>query len=444
VYCRHLLGPTGAFDNEGAMRPPLLSFRPPAVVSRHPLTLTLLLAVLLPAGAGAATQPMTCSSTVLRFGSIMIGQSETLPIVLTNSGSSQVTVNGVNSGLAAFSVEGLHLPFILRPGTSITFSVAFTPTTTGWQGEAITVSSTMSPKSFCTGASGTGVSNEYLTPSPASLGFGNVSVGATSTLPMTLTNSGTYFIQLSQEQTTGAGFSVSGLNLPMFLAPKQSVKFNVMFAPQSVGAVSGDLDLTSTGLSIPLTGTGTSTGLLNMTPTALTYGNVDVGSTGTQTVTMSAIGTSVTISSAASNNAQFALEGVSFPVTIPAGQSTSFNVGFTPQTSGTQSGSLSFTSTAPNSPSLESASGVGVQPQYSVGLSWNASDSQNISGYNVYRAVYANACGSYAKLNSTLNTTTNYADGTVAAGVTYCYATTAVNSSKQESVHSNQAQVAIP
>ncbi len=428
------------------MRPPLQLLRPTAVASRRcSFTLTLLLLlVVFSTAAGAATQPLTCSPTALRFGSIMIGQSETLPVVLTNTGYSTVTVNGVSSSLAAFSVDGLSMPFTLGPGKSVTFSVAFTPTGTGWQGESITFNSTVSLKSFCAGAAGTGVTNQYLTPSPASLSFGNVSVGSTSNLPMTLTNSGTYYIELTQEQTTGSGFSVSGLNLPMFLAPKQSVTFNVAFAPQLAGAVSGEVALTSTGLSIPLTATGTSTGQLSMTPSALSYGNVDIGQTGTQTVTMNATGASVTINSASSNNSQFALVGASFPVTIPAGQSASFNVGFTPKNSGSQSGTLTFTSTAPNSPEVESASGSGVQPTYSVGLTWNPSDSQNITGYNIYRAVYANACGAYAKINSAINSGTSYADASVSPGMTYCYATTAVNSSNQESSYSNQAQVAIP
>ena len=445
VYCRHLLPSVSAFHNQSAMRPPLVSSRSSAAFSFRSVTITLLaLFGMLPVAASAAPQQLTCTPTMLRFASIMIGQSETLPVTLTNTGSTSVTLSAVNSGLAQFVVSGLNLPMSLGAGKSVTFNVAFTPTTMGWLGEAITTTSSVSAKSFCTGASGTGVTSQYLTPSPASLGFGSVAVGTSATLPITVTNSGTYFIELSQEQTVGAGFTVSGLNLPVFLAPKQSLTFNVVFAPQSVGSISGDVNLTSTGLAIPLTGTGTSTGQLTMTPTALSYGNVDVGTTATQAVTVSATGTTVTISSAASNNAQFALQGVSFPVTIPAGQSASFNVGFTPKTNGTQSGSLSFTTSAPNSPSIESASGVGITPTYNVGLSWNASNSQNVSGYNVYRAVYASACGSFSKINSTLNTGTTYTDGTVASGVTYCYATTAVNSNNEESAYSNQAQVGIP
>jgi len=411
------------------------------------VTFTLFLIVgFLATGAASVRQELVCSPFPVRFGSIVIGQSETLPVVLTNTTPGRVTISALNSGLAAFSVDGLKFPLTLESGNSVSFNVTFTPTTTGWQGEAVSIASSLAPRSFCTGVEGRGVTNQYLTPNPVAVGFGNVKVGTTSTLPMTLTNSGPYYIELSQEQTSGTGFAISGLNLPRFLGPSQSVKFNVLFTPQSVGAVTGSVDLTSTGLSIPLTGTGTgtSTGQLTMTPTALNYGNVDVGATATQTVTMSATGVSVTISSAASNNSQFALEGVSFPVTIAAGQSASFNVGFTPKTSGTQSGSLSFATTAPNSPSVESTSGVGVVPQYTVGLSWNASTSLNITGYNVYRAVYASSCGSYSKVNSSLNPNTTYTDSAIATGVTYCYATTAVNSSKEESGYSNQAQVVIP
>jgi len=208
--------------------------------------------------------------------------------------------------------------------------------------------------------------------------------------------------------------------------------------------VTGLVDMTSAGVTIPLTGSGTSTGQLTMTPTALSYGNVDVGTTATQTVTMSATGTSVTVTSAASNNAEFALQGVTFPVTIPAGQSASFNVGFTPKASGTQSGSVSFATSAPNSPAIESASGVGITPQYNVGLSWNASSSPDINGYNIYRAAYSGSCGTFSKINSTLNAGTSYTDGTVNSGTSYCYTTTAVNSNNQESSYSSPAQVSIP
>jgi len=70
-------------------------------------------------------------------------------------------------------------------------------------------------------------------------------------------------------------------------------------------------------------------------------------------------------------------------------------------------------------------------------LSWDASTSPNISGYNIYRAVYSGSCGSYSKINAVLNTSTLYTDSTVVDGTSYCYAATAVNSSEEESGYSN-------
>jgi hypothetical protein len=74
---------------------------------------------------------------------------------------------------------------------------------------------------------------------------------------------------------------------------------------------------------------------------------------------------------------------------------------------------------------------------HSVELSWTASPSANISGYNIYRAVFTDSCGAFSKLNSEPNASTLFTDSTAAAGSSYCYATTAVNSSNQESGYSN-------
>jgi fibronectin type 3 domain-containing protein len=71
-------------------------------------------------------------------------------------------------------------------------------------------------------------------------------------------------------------------------------------------------------------------------------------------------------------------------------------------------------------------------------LTWNASTSPNISGYNIYRAVYVSSCGGYSKVNgATLDSATTYTDSAVTDGTNYCYATTAVDSTNAESGYSN-------
>jgi hypothetical protein len=147
------------------------------------------------------------------------------------------------------------------------------------------------------------------------------------------------------------------------------------------------------------------------------------------------------VSSASWNGTGFSLGGISFPVTIPAGQSVPFTVTFAPQTTGPVNGTVSFLSNASNSPTNETLGGSGVQATpHSVGLSWNP-DASTVQGYYVYRG--AQTGGPYAKI-STLQPGTSYVDAGVLSGQTYHYVVTALGTNSQESAYSNEAVAVIP
>lgn len=175
-----------------------------------------------------------------------------------------------------------------------------------------------------------------------------------------------------------------------------------------------------------------------MSPATLALGNVTVGSSGTASGTLSASGASVTVTAAGTNNSVFAIGGFSLPHTIGAGQNASFTITFSPAVSGSAAATLTFASNAQPSTTTEALTGTGVAAAtHSVSLSWNASTSSNISGYNVYRTAYTSSCGSFAKINSLLDTGTLYTDSSVKNATSYCYATTAVDTSNVESGYSN-------
>jgi fibronectin type 3 domain-containing protein len=75
-------------------------------------------------------------------------------------------------------------------------------------------------------------------------------------------------------------------------------------------------------------------------------------------------------------------------------------------------------------------------------LSWDASSSSGITGYNVYRGSVSS--GPYTKINSVLDATTAYTDSSVTAGLTYYYVTTAVDTAGLESSYSNVVPATIP
>ena len=85
--------------------------------------------------------------------------------------------------------------------------------------------------------------------------------------------------------------------------------------------------------------------------------------------------------------------------------------------------------------------GTGPSPR-TVTLTWTASTSSGVSGYNVYRGTASG--GPYTKVNSALIVGASYLDTTVQAGQTYYYVATALDGSSNESGYSNQVLAVIP
>jgi hypothetical protein len=81
-------------------------------------------------------------------------------------------------------------------------------------------------------------------------------------------------------------------------------------------------------------------------------------------------------------------------------------------------------------------------PAHRVVLSWNASPSIDVVGYNVYRGL--NSGGPYSRINSSIANGTTYTDSAVASGTTYYYVVTSVNGNGEESIYSNEASATVP
>ena len=397
---------------------------------------------MLPLAAQTAPPQLSFSPThLMHFGTVIVGHSETQIVTVTNAGATSTTISAISVSSAEFSVPNLKLPLVLAPGQSAGVTVVFAPTVSGRTGEeSITFKNDSSDPSVELLISGVGVTNEPLTATPSSLSFGSVPVRTKATRSVVLKNNSSENQTLSRVTPQSPGFSVSGPEAPLTLTPGQSVTLSITFAPLVAGVHGGGIFVAGPWVDIPVSGTGTTIGKLTVAPTALNFGSVDVGSTTKQSFAMSATGGSVTISSAASSNSQFTIPSTSFPMTIGAGQSVDFDVVFSPTQSGTSSGKLTLASDASGTPSSEALTGTGVLPQLSVILSWNSSTS-SVSGYNVYRGKQA---GTYSRINTALDPSTTYTDGSVVSGTTYYYAATSVNSKGEESAQSAPVKVVVP
>src|ERR1700683_2457996 len=103
---------------------------------------------------------------------------------------------------------------------------------------------------------------------PSTVAFGSVQIGSSVSQSVGLNNTGNENLKINQATVVRSAFSISGLNMPLTLAPGQSVSFTTIFAPQSSGSMSGSVSLQYSRAygrrwgraTVSLTGTGTNQG----------------------------------------------------------------------------------------------------------------------------------------------------------------------------------------
>lgn len=321
--------------------------------------------------APPATYLLSPSTSSLSFGNTLLGSSASQSVSLTNEGTGSVTISQVSVSNAAFTVSGFSGGVTLAAGQSLALTVGFAPAAVGSVSGSVAVTSNATNSPSTITLSGTGVQPQ-ISPSPASVSFGSVNSGVSSTQTLTISNPGTANLTITQASMSGTGFSYSGLTMPLTIAPGASASCTVSFAPTTAGTFSGTLTLVNnsptSSLAVPLSGTGVAQTLqLSASPTSLSFGSVLTGSSTIKTVTLTNTGSgSLTISSDSVSGSGFTVTGLTLPLTLAASQSTTFSGVFDPAAIGSVTGSVTVVSNATNSPATIALSGTGVQPQISV------------------------------------------------------------------------------
>jgi hypothetical protein len=203
---------------------------------------------------------------------------------------------------------------------------------------------------------GDGGQAAILTLSTNSLAFGNVAIGQTGNLPLTISNEGNIPLQVSSVSVSGAGFSLTG-GSPFTLQAGGSQTATVIYSPAAIMASMGTVTIVSNDsnspATVPLSGSGVAPPSISVSPTALNFGAVVAGQTGNLTLTISNNGNSeLIINSFSSSNPRFAVVDASTPVNVDPGSSQTVTVGFSPTSTGMQTGGLTIISNDAVTPSL--------------------------------------------------------------------------------------------
>ena len=322
--------------------------------------------------AGKTASQLSLSTTSLKYGNVLVDSKSTQAVTLKNSGSSDVNISQLNVSGAGFSVSGVAVPVTLPAGQSMALQATFAPTAGGSVNGSVTITSDAQTANSAVALSGTGVSATYtMSLTPGSVSFGNLNVGSSATQTVQVSNTGNSSVTVTQVAASGAGVSVSGLSVPATLAPSQSVPLTVKFAPSTGGSVAGSITVTnsdSVNAVAAVTGAGVQAGL-NVTPASASFGSVVTGSTNSQTIQLKNTGSaSLSISQIAASGSGFSVTGVSVPLTLGPGATTTFNVQYAPTAAGSATGSVSIISNAPNSPATVALSGTGTATSYTLSV----------------------------------------------------------------------------
>jgi uncharacterized protein (TIGR03437 family) len=319
----------------------------------------------------------TASTVVLSPASLSFGAhvylepSESQTVTLTNSATTSlnitsISVTGVNSGdFTQTNTCGSRV----ESNGSCTITVTFTPTGIGERIASITVADDAAGSPQTVPLSGTGLT--AITVSPASLTFPTTNVGTTAMAQkVTVTNGGSAPIAMK-------GFTFSGPNTSDFqqtntcgssLAAGGGCDISVTFTPAAGGTRSATLSIAhgdpASPLTLPVSGTGSSEPAVALSPASLTFGSVAYLKASTpQAVTLTNTGgaaLNITSVAVTSTNANDFTQTSDCGSLVPAGETCTFTVTFTPHWTGPRTASLKITDSASGSPHLVSLMGTGI------------------------------------------------------------------------------------
>jgi len=311
--------------------------------------------------SGTALAPVvTLSTQSLTFaGQVPATSSAPQTILLTNTGTGELTPLTISTTGDFAQTNNCTVP--VNPGTACTIGVTFTPSAPGPRTGTLTLTdnATNSPQTVT--LSGTGLA-AVASLSATSLTFSGQALSTQSaSQTLTLTNTGS--VALAPLAISASGDFAQTNTCAGSVAPSASCVISVTFTPTAVGARSGVLTLTDNALNSPqsvsLSGTGQAP-LVSLSATSLTFSGQTVSTqSAPQTITLTNTGNLTLSSLTIARTGNFA-ETNTCPASLAAGASCTISVTFSPLGAGSQSGTITLTDNAANSPQTIPLSGTGM------------------------------------------------------------------------------------
>ena len=325
--------------------------------------------------------PLVSAST-LPMGTAVKGVASTAVtrrLDVYNSRLASLTINSIASSNSQFSVTGQSCTpvtdcstgqanycaagTVLNPQSAdgsctaaCSMCVTFSPSGPGARTGKLTVTDDDSSSPQTTALFGLGTLVQL---SPALLDFGGVALGSTATLPLTLTNVGPATVSITSIHAN-TDYATSN-NCGSSVAPNGTCTINVTFAPASSGPRPGALSVVSSDLASPERADLVGQGLgVVLSPAKLVFSSQAVGTTSPpMTLTITNRNSAAILVGAVTATDDFIVAANNCPATLGPGKSCAVQVEFTPDETGSTTGTLFVSDNDLSSPQQAPMSGKG-------------------------------------------------------------------------------------
>ena len=284
------------------------------------------------------------SRASISFGDVAVNGWKSDTLTLHNAGTAGLNVYSVWTDNAAFTVSP-STGFTLKPGDNQVLTVTFRPTVGGSQSATITIFHDASEKKSVVTAAGNGTTAPVADISRTSISFGDVAVNGWKSETLTLRNAGTADLNVSSIGSDNAAFIVSP-STGFTLQPGDSLILTVTFTPTAAGVQSATISIyhnaSGSPSNVAASGTGTAAPAAAISRTSISFGNVSVNSSKSDTFTVRNRGTAdLNVSSIRTDHTDFTVSP-STGFTLKPGNSQMLTVTFAPTGVGAQSATITL------------------------------------------------------------------------------------------------------
>jgi|GEM_PF-2667553 len=300
-------------------------------------------------GRAAGLDTSVPAGDTIEFGTVAVDATRSIDVIVTNDGTADLTISGVSVPGSAYSASvGTGT---LAPGQSRAITVTAAPDATGNPTGTLTLSTNLGDTTWSLNGSAQARELDVT----GSLDFGETPVGSTATADLQVDNTGTLPLQVDlQDAIDDSQFSLVGAPKQLTVPGGDSRTVTVSFSPAGTGDQTGTLtletndaggidDVDETSVPVTLAGNGTTSSLVVVGDSTLSFDSIAAGATETSSITLRNDGgaqiNNLGAQLGGQNETLFTLGSV--PSSLAGGSTTTIDVTYQPDAVGDHRATLS-------------------------------------------------------------------------------------------------------